>query len=178
MRILPLVLLLLGGSVVSAAAQRRVPLPPACALPSQPRCITVSFAAADLRDVVAAFAAFSGHSIVLGKGATAQVTAEIRDQPWSVALDAILRAHGLAMREVSPGILRVDALAALAEFDVRAPLVTRVFRISYVPAQEIATTVGGLLSERGSIATSVTANALIVTDTEAAVARIAQVLGR
>jgi type II secretory pathway component GspD/PulD (secretin) len=95
-----------------------------------------------------------------------------------VALQAILRAHGLDAREVSPGILQIDAVARLAEYEVQAPLVTRVFRIHYVPVQEIAATLSALVSERGSIATSATTNSLIVTDTEAAVGRIAQVLGR
>lgn len=177
MRLPFLLLLLVGSTAVAAGAQQRAPFTPSCAA-SEPRCITVSFAAADLRDVVATFAEFSGQSIVLGKGATGTVTAEIRNQPWPVALQAILRAQGLDAREVSPGILRVDALAALREYDVQAPLVTRIFRINYVPVQELATTVGALLSERGSVATSVSSNSLIVTDTEAAVSRIAQVLGR
>ena len=63
---------------------------PAAALSDQPR-ITVTYQDADIRDVIAAFAAFSGRTIVVGKDVQGTVTAEIKNQPWDVALRAILQ---------------------------------------------------------------------------------------
>ncbi|HKG93301.1 MAG TPA: AMIN domain-containing protein, partial [Gemmatimonadaceae bacterium] len=46
----------------------------------QPR-ITVTYQDTDIRDVIAAFATFSGRTIVVGRTVQGTVTAEIRDQP-------------------------------------------------------------------------------------------------
>ena len=56
----------------------------------QPR-MTVTWNDADIHDVLAGFAAFSGRTIVVGKTVTGEVNAEIKDQPWDVALQAILQ---------------------------------------------------------------------------------------
>lgn len=70
--------------------------------------ITVSFRDAPLREVLRVFAEVSGRSIVLGAGlGDARVTAEIQDQPWDAALQAILEAQGLSARETETGIIQV-----------------------------------------------------------------------
>ena len=74
----------------------------------QPR-ITVNFQDADIRDVLASFAEFTGRSIVPGAGVEGEITATIRDQPWDVALQTILDANGLTIRETETGILRAIA---------------------------------------------------------------------
>lgn len=142
-----------------------------------PRCITVSFDRTEMREVAAVFAEFSGHSVVLAPEVAGQVTAEVRNQPWDVAFAAILQAHGYAARQIAPGLLRVDALERLARDAVQAPLVTRVFRINYVPAADVAKALEGVVSERGHIAVSEATNALVVTDTEEVIATMARIIG-
>lgn len=159
-----------------AAAQGREMTTMRCSSAAQP-CITVSFRDAEIQQVAAAFADFSGYSIVVGSGVSGRVTAEIRNQPWDVALHAILRAHGLAAREEQPLLLRVDAEERLRAVEVKEPLVTQVFRINYVPVQEIAATIGPLTSPRGTVVTSPATNTLIVTDTADSLRRIAALLG-
>lgn len=141
------------------------------------RCITVSFQQPEMRDVAAAFADFSGESVILGAGVGGQVTAEVRNQPWDVAFGAILQAHGLAARRIGPGLLRVDLLERVAADAVQAPLVTRVFRIDYVPAADLAKVLDAVKSERGRIAVSEATNALVVTDTEEALATMERLIG-
>ena len=101
------------------------------------RCITISFHETEMREVAAVFAEFAGHSVVLAPDVAGRVTAEVRNQPWDVAFRAILDAHGYAARQIAPGMLRVDPLERLARDAVQAPLVTRVFRISYLPAADV-----------------------------------------
>jgi hypothetical protein len=55
---------------------------------SQAPRITVQWDNASIEDVIAGFAAFSGRTIILGKGITGNVTAEIKNQPWDPALNA------------------------------------------------------------------------------------------
>ena len=134
----------------------------------EPR-ISVRFEEADIRDVLATFAEFANRSIVPGSGVSGTVTAEIRNQPWDVAMETILRAYGLAAQELPSGIIRVDAMERLREREELDPLVTQTFRINYVPVAEIQTTLQPLLSARGRISISPSTNTLIVTDVESVI---------
>lgn len=129
----------------------------------QPR-ITVSFQDADIRDVLASFAEFTGRSIVPGAGVRDTVTATIRDQPWDVALQTILSAYGLAAQELPSGIIQVDAIENLNRRQTDEPLVTRTLRINYVPVQELVESLRPLISERGRISANPSTNTLIVTE--------------
>jgi type IV pilus assembly protein PilQ len=140
-------------------------------------CITVTFDDTRMADVAAKFAEFSGTSIVLAPGIDGRVTAEIRNQPWEVALRVILESQGLAARRVAPTLLRVDAIGRAATQGEAAPLVTRVIRINYVPAASIAATLASVRTERGRIAVSTETNAIVVTDTEEAIARMVELIG-
>ncbi len=142
-----------------------------------PRCITVTFHETELRDVAATFVEFTGTSIVLGEGAGGRITADIRNQPWDVALRAILEAYGLGARQIAPGLLRVEPIARIAAQQAVEPLVTRVFRLRYVPAASLATTLEAVKTERGRIGVNVETNALVVTDTPAALAAMERLIG-
>jgi type II secretory pathway component GspD/PulD (secretin) len=147
------------------------------AAPAAAQNVTLSFRDAPLGDVVATFAGFSGTSIVLGAGTAGRVTAEIRDQPWQTALAAIAGAHGLAIHAVAPGLLRIDAAERAVAAEAEVPLVTRVFRLRYLPAVDAARTLQGLASERGRVAASEHSNAVVVTDTADRIDVMARVLG-
>src|SRR5512134_1857947 len=62
---------------------------------SQAPRITVNWDRASIEEVITGFAAFSGRTIVLGKGVTGTITAEIRNQPWDLAFNAVLESQGL-----------------------------------------------------------------------------------
>ena len=98
----------------------------------------MTFQDADIRDVLATFAEFTGRSIVPGSGVQGSVTATIREQPWDLALETILRAYGLAAEEMSSGIIRVDNVENLTKRETQEPLTTQLFRINYVPVAELA----------------------------------------
>jgi type IV pilus assembly protein PilQ len=112
---------------------------------TQPR-ITVAWQQAPIRDVIAAFALFSGKTIVVGKGVAATVDAEIADQPWDVAMSAILAAHGLAAQEDANGIIVVDTYEAIASRVAAEPLTTRTIRLNYTRAATVAQMVTQRLS--------------------------------
>lgn len=140
----------------------------------EPR-ITVTWDKAEISDVVSGFAALSGRTIVLGKGVTGQVTAEIRDKPWSQAFQAILAAQGLSAQEMPGGIIRVDAPSALAELDSLEPLETQVLRINYARASELGKSLEGILTKnRGKVNSDTASNSLIITDTKSRLASIVE----
>ena len=148
---------------------------------AQPR-ITVTYQDADIRDVIAAFAVFSGRTIVVGKGVTGNVSAEVRDQPWDVALRAILQAQGLAAKEDQDGIIAVDSYENIAKQQASEPLTTQIISVNYARAATLVSTVKSLLSKecssggapgvanntncqiRGDVSADSATNRLLVTD--------------
>ncbi len=129
------------------------------------RRMSVTFVDTPIREVLFTFAEVAGRSIVPGSGVTGNVTAEIRDQPWDIALQAVLEAHGLAAQEQASGIIRVDRLQDIQQRTTVEPTQTRVFRINFAPAGEIEPSVRALLTpERGTLSASRGTNTLVVTD--------------
>lgn len=114
---------------------------------TQPR-ITVTYQDADIRDVIAAFATFAGRTIVTGRDVNGTVTAEIRNQPWDVALRAILQGQGLAATEdpVS-GIITVDSYSNVQARQAFEPLVTQLIPINYAKADSLVPVVTKLLAK-------------------------------
>ena len=111
----------------------------------QPR-ITIAWEKADIRDVLAAFAAFSGRTIIPAKGVEATVTAEIVDKPWDVAMKAILNANGFDAVEDQNGIIIVNTLEALAARPRFEALTTRTVRFNYTDATMVANSLRSRLS--------------------------------
>jgi type IV pilus assembly protein PilQ len=136
----------------------------------QPR-ITVTYDSATVADVMAGLAAFSGRSIVLGKSVQGTVTAEIKNQPWDVAFQAILSSQGLSAIEEESGIIRVDNPAILAQRDSLEPLTTKLVRVNYARASALLPAIGAVLSARGKVVADTSSNTLIITDVESRVDR-------
>ncbi len=154
------------------------PAQSAAAPPAQrqePR-ISVTFDEAPILDVISTFASFAGRSIVAGSNVTGTVTAEINDQPWDQALEAILEAQGYAVIERQSGILQVVKLEDLRTQEKNEELVTRYFRIRYTSVDSVLASIKPLLSERGSATTSKSTNTLIVTDGRSVIQRVAPLI--
>src|SRR5689334_4513469 len=138
----------------------------------EPR-ITVTWDRASIADVVAGFAAFSGRTIILGKDIKGEVNAEIKNQPWPQAFQAVLATQGLPAQEMAGGIIRVDAPAALAALDSLEPLETSIVRINYAQASSRAKPVESILTKnRGRVVADTGSNALILTDTRSRIANV------
>jgi type IV pilus assembly protein PilQ len=163
--------------VRSAASQEpevTLPAEPAAAslAPPAPR-ITVTWDRANIADVVAGFAAFSGRTIILGKDIRGEVTAEIKNQPWTEAFAAVLATQGLQAIELPGGIIRVDSPAALSALDSTEPLTTRMIPVNYASAGQLLPSVKSVLSKRGNIVSDTTTNSLIVTETRSRIGEVA-----
>ena len=112
----------------------------------QPR-MSVTFFNADIRDVIAGIAAFSGRTIVVNGSVKGEVTAEINNQPWDVALRTILETQGLAaVEEPGTGIIKVDSYINILAKQATEPLVTRLVPVNYARSASLRSTIEGLLS--------------------------------
>ena len=168
----------------SPADAPKMRLTSTAALSDQPR-ITVTYQDADIRDVIAAFAAFSGRTIVVGKDVQGTITAEIKNQPWDVALRAILQGQGLAAAEDPlSGIITVDSYKNIASKAASEPLVTQMVAVNYAKAATLVSTLTGLLARdctpgsvpqsqqnaqtscyaRGAVAADTATNTLLITE--------------
>ena len=128
------------------------------------RRISVTWTETPINDVLLAFAAFSGQSIVPGSNVTGFVTADINDRPWDVALEAILSRHGLVATEDAYGIISVDNIADLNDREAIEPIETRAHRIAFATATELSTAIAPLLTDRGNVTVGEGTNTLIVSD--------------
>jgi type IV pilus assembly protein PilQ len=137
----------------------------AVARADEPR-ITVTWDRASIADVVAGFAAFSGRTIILGKDVKGEVTAEVKNQPWPMAFQAVLASQGLSAQEMSGGIIRVDAPAVLSALDSLEPLETSIVRVNYAQAASLSKTIESILTKgRGRVVADTTSNSLVITET-------------
>ncbi len=123
----------------SEAAQSRAPR------------ITVTWDRADIQEVVAGFAAFSGRTIVVNKGITGQLSAEIKNQPWDLAFNAVLESQGLTANVLEGGILQVIDKKDLARADSTVPVETRLVRVNYAKAASLVPSVQSIISKRGAV---------------------------
>jgi type IV pilus assembly protein PilQ len=109
--------------------------------------LTMTFQDSDIRDVIAAFATFSSRTIIVGREVTGNITAEIKDQPWDVALRALLRSQGLALSEdAANGIITVDSYKNLASNRATEPIATRILDVNYAKADSLVPLIQTLLS--------------------------------
>jgi type IV pilus assembly protein PilQ len=154
---------------------------------SQARTITITWEDANIADVLATFAEIGGRTIVRGKAVTGTVSAEIKNQPWDVAMKAILDAHGLAATEENSGIIVVDSYENILLRQSSEPLRMEFVSVNYASAGSLVETVKGLLSKdcptgaaaaaapqgaqggsncnvRGSVAADSGTNSLIITE--------------
>ncbi len=131
---------------------------------SQAARITVQWDNASIEDVVAGFAAFSGRTIILGKDVKGNVTAEVKNQPWDLAMYAVLESQGLAVKTLPGGILNVVSQIELARADSTVPITTRLVRVNYAKATSLVPSVASILSKRGNAVADSTSNSLVITE--------------
>jgi hypothetical protein len=140
-------------SAPAAPQTAKTTAPPAGTLPSAARAaqqrppISVTFSDEPVSNVLAAFADFAGRSIIASSEVkTQQITAEVRNQPWDVALEAVLAANNLVARELESGVILVQDGARVVQRQTEEPLVSRQYPIVYVCADSLVETVRAMLS--------------------------------
>ena len=139
--------------------------------------ITVQFVDQPINDVLAVFAEHAKKSIVAAPDVVTRViNADIKDQPWDLALQAILTAYGMIIREEESGILVVESAETVAARDRLEPVQTRQFNIEYVSADSLLLTVRSLLTTTGKVEVNPAANSLLVTDTRSTIERITPII--
>ncbi len=143
--------------------------------------LTLNFQDIETRAVLQLLADVSGRNIVVSDTVQGNVTLRLQNVPWDQALDIVLAAKGLDMRENGNVIIVAPAeeIAAreLADLESRQeiqqlePLSSEYLQVNYAKAGDLADLISGgsggsaLLSERGSVAIDERTNTLLLQDT-------------
>ncbi len=162
------------ASYVARSTPRAVPPRPQQEVPR----MTVTFTKASIEEVLFTFSEVADRTIVSGPGVTGSVTAQIRDQPWDAAMQAILESQGLVAEEKDNGIIRVDDIQSLADRVNLEPLVTEAFRINYATATELSEAIRALLTPAlAQVLAARATNMGIVADIQRGVDRVGELIG-
>jgi type IV pilus assembly protein PilQ len=164
---------LLSLSVTASATQAPAPRPTASHEETR---ISVDFKDADVLDIVRLMAELGDFQVVAHPGISCKLTLKLKEVRLATAFDLTLKTCGLGYEEES-GIFRVAPTATLAAEHAEArklaeaqrlnrPLRTKMYRLSYARAAELAPLVKKFLSPRGEVIFDVRTNTLIVTDIE------------
>lgn len=138
--------------------------------------ISVDFKDADVLDIVRLMAELGNFQVVAHPGISCKLTLKLKEVPLDTAFDLALKTCGLGHEE-SSGIYRIAPTATLTAEHAEArkladeqrynrPLKTRMYRLSYARAAEMAPLVKKFLSPRGEVIFDARTNTLIVTDVE------------
>jgi type IV pilus assembly protein PilQ len=176
----------IGGAAPAAAvpAEPAPRVPAAASRDQQPQQVQeqriplITMTNEPINNVLAIFSDYAGQNIIAAPGIQSKtITATLTDVTWREALDAILEANGMFMRELPSGVLLVQDIATADQAQTTEPLVTRTFAIRYVAADSIrAAVAGGLLSPVGKVTVNPSSNTLLITDTRSSIERIGEVL--
>jgi type IV pilus assembly protein PilQ len=147
--------------------------------------VTFNFQDIPVRSVLQLIADVSDLNVVVADNVAGNLTLRLTNVPWDQALDIVLDARNLDMRENGNVIWIAPAsdiaareqqmLQALQDRKELEPLQTALISVSYATAEDLQVLIheassgeagdAGLLSERGSVAIDTRTNTLMVTDT-------------
>lgn len=141
--------------------------------------LSLNFQNIEVRSVLQVLADFTGLNIITSDTVGGNLTLRLKDVPWDQALDIILQAKGLDMRETGNVIWIAprDELATKEKLELEAqqqiadlePMLTESFQLNYQRAEDIQKLISGggkgLLSKRGSAVVDARTNTIFVQDT-------------
>ncbi|UCG48262.1 MAG: tetratricopeptide repeat protein [Phycisphaerales bacterium] len=129
--------------------------------------ITYECANKPIDDVLMDLAEQTGIDIIKSPKVTGNVTAKIPDVPLAEALTNILEVHGNTYI-ATDHMIRVVPIsqAKLAPGQLIERLVSRIYRITYADANDVAQALTDFVSDRGKVALNRTTCHVVVTDTE------------
>jgi len=119
--------------------------------------ISVDFKDADLQSVLRVLSVKSGVNIVAASDVSGTITVKLNDVPWETALDVILKTndYGYERQGNIITVTSLDRLTAQKEAENRLseiqPVVTEVFSLKYLDAEDVRETLKPQLSTRGTI---------------------------
>ncbi len=152
--------------------------------------LSLNFQDIEVRAVLQLIADFTGLNMVASDTVGGNVTLRLKNVPWDQALDIILKAKGLGMRQIDNVIMIAPnaeiaareklELEASKQVEELAPLYTEFIQVNYAKASELAALISAeensILSDRGTVTIDERTNTLIVQDISVSLNSIREML--
>ncbi len=138
--------------------------------------LTLNFKDADIRDVLRILSVKSGINMVYGDDVSGTITIHLDKVTFDDAFDIILSLKALTYEEVTDNVYRIATPATIASERAAMITTTEVFVINYADANEIAGSLGSVLSPQGKMQVDIRTNSLIVTDTPSNLKKVANMI--
>ncbi len=137
--------------------------------------ISMELEGADIKNFLRLISYKTNISIYSDPGVAGQVTIKLKDVPWEVALDSILKNLGFTYEWQGDSMIRVtklDILESEKKLELEAkkmkqemePLITRIYTVSYSDPSDLRVLIKEQLTKRGEIDVNKRSNKIIVTD--------------
>jgi type IV pilus assembly protein PilQ len=154
--------------------------------------LSLNFQDIEVRAVLQLIADFTGLNLVASDTVRGNITLRLKNVPWDQALDIILKARGLGMRQAGNVMMvapqeeiaareRLE-LEAQRQVEELAPLRTEFVQINYAKASDLAALIrseeNNLLSDRGNVSIDERTNTLIIQDVAASLEAIRNMVAK
>lgn len=153
--------------------------------------LSLNFQNIEVRAVLQLLADFTGMNLVTSDSVRGNITLRLKNVPWDQALDIILKARGLGMRQMGNVVMIApnDELASREKLELEAqkqlrelaPLYSDSIQVNYAKASDLAALLkskdNSLLSDQGSITIDERTNKLLVKDTSENLVAIRKLVG-
>jgi type II secretory pathway component GspD/PulD (secretin) len=125
----------------------------------------ITYACTDkpIDDVLMDLADVAGIAIVKSPKVTGNVTARVTNKPLAEAMTNILAAHDFTY-VATEHMIRVVPISEVTL--AKEELVSKIYRITYADANEVATALAGFVSDKGRVGLNKGTSHIVVTDTE------------
>ncbi|MBQ5429979.1 MAG: type IV pilus secretin PilQ family protein, partial [Neisseriaceae bacterium] len=164
--------------------------------------VTLDFQDVDVRTILQIIAKESGQNIVASDSVQGKMTLNLKDVPWDQALDLVMQARNLDMRQHG-NVWRIaprgellnqerDQMRGQRELSELGPLLSRTFQLKYKSVEDFktlleSTTSGSssgsgssntILTSRGSAMFDAGTNTMIVTDTQSVITKFERLVAQ
>lgn len=149
--------------------------------------ISMELEGADIKNFLRMISYKTNISIYSDPGVVGTVDIKLKNVPWEVALDNILKNQGYTYEWQGDSMIRVTKLATLEnekklELEAKKlkeetePLITRIYTLSYIQPSEAQQLIKEQLTSRGEVDVNNRANKIIVTDVAASFEKVEKLL--
>ncbi|MDD4005493.1 MAG: type IV pilus secretin PilQ [Elusimicrobiaceae bacterium] len=129
--------------------------------------INIDYDTADVRTVLSSMAEQVGFNIIFAEDVAGDVTMRLKNVPFKEAFCTILTVNSLNAQQMGNNILRVTTAQTVKSENATAAMVTRVFPLHYMRADEMKVLIGDVITaegRKGKVTSNDPHNMLMVTD--------------
>lgn len=139
--------------------------------------VSMSLKDVNIEDALKIISEASGHNVILDSDVKAKTSVNLKNVPWQVALDIILKTNELTYT-LQDNIIRVMSIGSLKREEETLPLTTKILSLNFAKAEDLQKSLLKILSPRGSIEINIPTNSLIISDSPEKLAKIEEVVSK